>query len=126
MTPSKNVDTYIEKAPDEARPKLKEIRAAITEVASDAVESISYGMPHYSFKGESGFKSRLCYFGLTKSKKRIAFYGRPVFFEEYADEVKPYSTSKSALQFPLDGPIPVTLIKKLVKNGIRKHKTGSD
>jgi len=125
MTTSE-VDEYISRAPSDAQAKLKEIRAVVKEAAPDAKESISYGMPYYSFKGEAGFKSRLCYFGLNKSKKRVVFYSRPVFLEEYADDVKPYLTSKSALQFPLDGPIPIPLIKKLVKNGIRKHKAGRD
>jgi len=116
------VDAYISKVPVAAQAKLKEIRVVVKDAAPDAIESISYGMPYYSFKGESGFKSRLCYFGLTKSKKRIAFYTRPIFLEEYSHEVKPYLTSKSALQFPLDRSIPIQLIKRLVRNGMRKHK----
>lgn len=115
---------YLESAPKEVQPKLREIRAAITEVAPDAIESISYGMPFYSFRGESGFAARLCYFGLLMSKKKIAFYTRPVFLEEYMDEVKKYLTTKSALQFPLDEPIPVQLVRKVVRNGIRKHGIG--
>lgn len=126
MNPPKNVDTYVENVPKEAQLKLREIRAAVMEAAPDAIESISYGMPFYSFKGESGFQARLCYFGLLKSKKKIVFYTRPVFLEEYTDEVEKYLTTKSALQFSLDKPIPVQLIKKVVRNGIRKHGAGAD
>ena len=122
----KDVDAYIENAPKEVQSKLRETRAAIRDAAPDAVESISYGMPFYSFKGESGFQARLCYFGLLNKNNRIAFYTRPMYLEEYRNEVKTYQTTKSALQFPLDGPIPVQLIKKLVKNGMRKHKIGGD
>jgi uncharacterized protein YdhG (YjbR/CyaY superfamily) len=126
MNPAaKNVDAYIENAPNEVQPKLRKIRTAIREAAPDSVETISYGMPFYSFKGESGFHARLCYFGLLKNKKRIAFYSRPVVIEEHMDEVQTYLTSKSALQFRLDKPVPVPLIKKLVKTGIRKHKAGA-
>ena len=103
---------------------LREIRAAIREAAPDAVESISYGMPFYSFKGESGFQARLCYFGFLK--KRVVFYTRPLVLEDHKDEVGSYMTAKSALQFPLDGPIPTRLIKKLVRTGIRKHRAGDD
>ncbi|TLX99039.1 MAG: DUF1801 domain-containing protein, partial [Thaumarchaeota archaeon] len=60
----KSVDEYIAAARKEVQPKLREIRTAIREVAPDALESISYGMPFYSYKGEQGFKGRLCYFGL--------------------------------------------------------------
>lgn len=123
---SKNVDEYILDCPKEIQSKLSEIRACIRKVAPDALESISYGMPFYSFSGESGFKARLCYFGLLKSKKKIVFYTRPVFLGEYMSEAKGYLTSKSALQFPLDKSIPIQLIKKIVRNGVRKHKSGED
>lgn len=123
MNPAaKNVNKYIENTPKEVQAKLKGIRAAIREAAPDAIESISYGMPFYSFKEESGFQARLCYFGLLKNKKKIVFYTRPVYFEEHMDEAATYLTTKSALQFPLDRPIPIQLIKKLVRNGIRKHE----
>jgi uncharacterized protein YdhG (YjbR/CyaY superfamily) len=121
MNPAMTVGRYIANAPKEVRPKLRQIRAAIRQAAPEATESMSYGMPHYSFQGESGFQSRLCYFGLLKGKNRLAFYTRPVFLEEYRDEVKEYMTSKSALQFRLDRAIPVRLIRKLVRNGVRKH-----
>ncbi len=120
----RSVDEYIESAAKEVQPRLREIRGAIREAAPDAIEIISYGMPFYSFRGESGFGARICYFGLLKSKKKIAFYTRPVFLEEYMDEVKEYLTTKSALQFPLDKPTPVRLIRKVVRNGIRKHEAG--
>jgi uncharacterized protein YdhG (YjbR/CyaY superfamily) len=120
----KDVDEYIAGARKEAQPKLREIRAAIREVAPDAVESISYGMPFYSYKGEQGFKGRLCYFGLLKSN--IGFYLRPPVIEEHMDEVAEYKTTKSALQFSLDRPIPVSLIKKLVRDGIKRHEAGEE
>jgi uncharacterized protein YdhG (YjbR/CyaY superfamily) len=121
MNAPKDVDAYIQNAPKEFQPKLLEIRSAIKEAAPKAIESISYHMPFYSFKGESGFNARLCYFGLLKSKKRIVFYTRPVFLEEYMDDAKKYLTTKSALQFPIDKPTPIQLLKKIVRNGIRKH-----
>ena len=124
MSPAKDVDMYIESAPKDSQSKLREIRAAIREAAPDSVESISYGMPFYSFKGESGFQARLCYFGLLK--KRIAFYARPMVLEEHMDDVEPYMTAKSALQFPLDRPVPARLVKELVRTGIRKHAAEKD
>lgn len=116
------MDSFIEATPKEAQPKLRVIRAAIREAAPDAVESISYGMPFYSFRGESGFQARLCYFGLLK--KKVVFYTRPAFLEEYMGKVEPYLSTKSALHFRLDTPIPVRLVKKLVRNGVKKHAAG--
>jgi|SRR5579862_5726662 len=124
MKRAKDVDAFIEGAPKEVQPKLREIRAAIRNAAPDASENISYGMPFYSYKGEQGFQGRLCYFGQSKTK--LAFYMRPVVFDKHKDEVKEYMTTKSALHFPLDIPIPVRLIKKLVRDAIRMHKAGED
>jgi uncharacterized protein YdhG (YjbR/CyaY superfamily) len=124
MKPAKDVDTYIAAAPPDVQPKLRELRAAIREVAPDAVESISYGMPYYSFKGESGFESRLCYFALRKTS--VAFYLRPPVIEKHADEVAEYRSTKSALRIPLNRPLPVPLIKKLVKDAKTKHEAGAD
>ena len=125
MNQAKNVDAYIENASKDVQPKLRMMRSAIKEAAPDSVETISYGMPFYSFKGESGFHARLCYFALLKNKNKIAFYIRPMFLEEHLEEVGPFLTTKSALQFPLDKPVPIQLIKKLVRAGIRKHKVGA-
>ena len=124
MKPSRDVDTYIQKAPREVRPGLREMRSAIRDAAPGSIETISYGMPFYSFKGETGFQARLCYFGFLK--KNIVFYARPAFFEEHMDEVETYLSTKSALHFPLDRPIPVQLIRKLVRNGVRKHGAGKN
>lgn len=122
MGGSKDVESFIEAAPKAVQPKLRELRTAIREAAPDAVENISYGMLFYSFRGESGFGARLCYFGLLK--KNAVFYTRPAFLEEYEEEVEPYRSTKSALHFRLDRPIPVRLIKKLVRNGVKKHTAG--
>lgn len=124
MKQAKNVDEYIGATSKEMQPKLRQIRAAIREVAPDAVESISYGMPFYSYKGEEGFEGRLVYFGLLK--KSIALYMRPQDIEEHMNEVAEYMSTKSALQFPLDQPPPVPLIKKLVREAIKRHYAGEE
>ena len=124
VEPARDVDAYIRNAPKEVRPKLKEMRNAVRAAAPDSVETISYGMPFYSFKGETGLRARICYFGFLKEK--FVFYTRPAFLEEYMDEAKTYLGTKSALHFPLDRPIPGQLIKKLVRNGVRKHEAGKD
>ena len=120
MKPAKNVDEYIAAAGTETQPKLRKVRAAIRAVAPDATESISYGMPFYSYKGEVGFKNRLVYFGLQKSK--LVLYMRPQDLEGHTHEVSDYRSTKSALGFPLDQAVPVTLIKRLIKDAVRRHE----
>jgi uncharacterized protein YdhG (YjbR/CyaY superfamily) len=122
MRPAQDVDAYIAAAPKALQPKLREVRTAIRDVAPDAVESISYGMPFYSYKGERGFEGRLCYFGLLKG--HIGLYLRPPVIEEHMDELAEYGTTKSALRLPIDRPVPVSLIKRLVRDGIRRHEAG--
>jgi uncharacterized protein YdhG (YjbR/CyaY superfamily) len=109
----KNVDEYIAGAPKEVQSKLIELRAAIREAAPTAVESISYNMPYYDYKG------RLAWFGLAKT--HIGLYIRPPIVEEHKSELKGYETTKSTVRFPLDKQIPITLIKKLVKARMKKN-----
>jgi uncharacterized protein YdhG (YjbR/CyaY superfamily) len=104
---SKEVDAYISAAPKEAQAKLRRFRAIIREVAPTAVESISYQMPFYDYKG------RLAWFG--PHKKYIGLYLRPPVIEEHKKELASYGKTKSAVHFPLDEEIPTSLVKKLVK-----------
>ena len=118
----KSVDEYIAAAPEDVQLKLREVRAAIRDVAPDAGESISYGMAFYNYKGESGYKGRFCYFGLHKT--HIGLYIPPPIIEEHLNELEGYETTKSALHLPLDKPIPISLIKKLVRDRLKRHEAG--
>jgi uncharacterized protein YdhG (YjbR/CyaY superfamily) len=109
-----NVDDYISAAPTEVRAKLEEVRAAIRDVAPTAVESISYRIPFYDYKG------RLTWFGLQK--RHIGLYIRPPVIEEHKKDLAGYVTTLSAVHLPLDKKIPVSLVKKLVKAGMRKNE----
>ncbi len=108
-----SVDDYISAAPKEAQGKLNEVRAAIREAAPTAVESISYKMPYYSYRG------RLAWFGLHK--EHIGLYLRPPVVEEHKKELAGYVTTKSAVHLPLDKKIPAALIKKLVRARVEKN-----
>jgi len=110
----KDVDEYIEGTPKEVQGKLKELRAAIREVAPTAVERISYGMPYYDYKG------RLAYFRLTK--EHIGLYVPTPVIEEHKSELADYETAKATVRFPLDKKLPVALIKKLVKARMKKNE----
>jgi uncharacterized protein YndB with AHSA1/START domain/uncharacterized protein YdhG (YjbR/CyaY superfamily) len=114
--PSKSVDAYIAAAPTDVQPKLREVRAAIKEVAPDAAESISYRMPYYSYKG------RLAWFGLHRV--HIGLYLRPPVIEEHKSELMEYGSTKSAVHLPLDRKVPVQLIKKLVRARMKKNEAG--
>ena len=107
----KSVDAYIEAAPKEVQSTLREVRAAIRDVAPLARESISYGMAYYEFKG------RLAWFGWHPG--HVGLYLRPPVIEEYSEDLRGFVTTKSAVHLPLAEKTPVRLIKKLVRARMR-------
>ncbi|MDE1861127.1 MAG: DUF1801 domain-containing protein [Candidatus Micrarchaeota archaeon] len=110
---SKEVDAYIARAPKDMRGKLKEMREAILDVAPDAAEGISYMMPAYD-------NGRIGWFALMKG--HIGLYLRPPIIDEHRRELKGYVTTKSAIHFPLDKKLPISLIKRLVKARIERNR----
>jgi uncharacterized protein YdhG (YjbR/CyaY superfamily) len=102
----KTVSAYIAAAPSPARGMLRQLRAAIRSAAPKAQESISYGMPYYSFHG------RLTYFAAFRDHVSLFVWG-PVL-KRYAAEIRKYQTSRATLRFPIGTRIPVALVKKLV------------
>ena len=102
---AKAVDEYIAGAPAAVRSKLRQVRASIRDAAPDAVESISYGMPCYSYKG------RLAWFGYHRD--HIGLYLRPPVVEEHKKDLAGYVTTKSAVHLPLGSSVPVGLVKTL-------------
>jgi uncharacterized protein YdhG (YjbR/CyaY superfamily) len=114
MKKPKDVKDYISKAPASIRKKLNKIRKTIKEIAIEAEESISYGMPFYAYKG------RLVYFSFMKN--HIGLYIPPPIIEDHKSDLTKYKTSKSAIQFPLDKELPLELIKKLIKARIKYNE----
>jgi uncharacterized protein YdhG (YjbR/CyaY superfamily) len=116
MEKFKDVDAYIAKATKENRDRLKAMRKILKEVAPNAVEGISYGMPGYD-------KGRVAWFASMKGY--VGLYLRPPIINEHAKELEKYKTTKSAIHFPLDKKLPVALIKKLIRARIKKNKAKS-
>lgn len=109
------VDDYIAAAPRAIQPMLRQVRQAIKSAAPNAEEKISYRMAFYAYHG------RLIYFAAHKN--HVGIY--PVIGpekERYAKELKPYLVEKATLQFPLGKPVPVALIKKVVKERARQNE----
>lgn len=108
------VDEYIASAPQEVQGRLKEIRKIIKECAPNAEEKLSYGMPYYGYKG------RLAYFAYAK--KHIGLYVMPPVIDDHKRELKDYQTATATVRFPLDENLPIPLIKKLVKAGVKNNE----
>jgi uncharacterized protein YdhG (YjbR/CyaY superfamily) len=103
-----SVDEYIEHAPEELRGRLRELRKAIRSVAPHAEEKLSYGIPYYGYNG------RLAYFAYAKHHIGVYAIRKPVI-DQFAKELSGYVKSKGTIQLPHDRPLPLPLIKKLVK-----------
>ena len=103
----KNIDEYISLFPKETQALLRQMRATIKEVAPDAEEAIKYQMPTFVLKGN------LVHFAAYKN--HLGFYPVPTGIEKFKKELSAYKTSKGAVQFPLDKPLPLALIRKVVK-----------
>jgi uncharacterized protein YdhG (YjbR/CyaY superfamily) len=102
-----SVDEYIASCPEEIQKILQELRATIKAAAPEAVEKISYQMPTFALKGN------LVYFGAHKN--HIGFYPAPHGVQAFQQEASMYETGKGTLQFPLDKPLPLDLISRIVK-----------
>jgi len=112
MAVAKDVDDYIAAAPKEVQAKLVQLRKIVKAVAPESRERISYGMPYYEFHGAlagfAAFKNHIGFFGALSKRQRQEFKG--------------YETPKGTVRFPLDKPLPVALIKRLVKARVRRNK----
>jgi uncharacterized protein YdhG (YjbR/CyaY superfamily) len=115
------VDEYIKKCPEDVRPKLEELRAAIKEAAPGATETTSYfEMPGYSYPGHYDYNGMFAWFGLQKS--HIGLYLRPPTIQEHAGELAGYDTTRAVVRIPLDEKLPLPLVKKLVKTSVKIMK----
>jgi uncharacterized protein YdhG (YjbR/CyaY superfamily) len=101
------VDEYISGFPQDVQDKLNAMRAAIKAAAPDAEEKISYRMPAYIQGGP------LVYFAAFKN--HIGFYPTASGVEAFKDEFKAYKGAKGSVQFPMDEPLPLELVARVVK-----------
>ncbi len=102
------IDEYILDSPVDIQPLLNQVRSTIKQAAPDAEESISYGIPAYKTHGKP-----LVYFAAFKN--HIGFYATPTGHEEFAKELSKYKQGKGSVQFPIDQPMPLTLIAQIVE-----------
>ena len=113
------IDEYIADAPKEAQGKLKELRKTIKEVVPEVQETMSYKMPTFTLNG-----TYLVYFAAWKN--HISLYPFSSAMEKSMPETSAYKTSgKGTIQFPLDQPLPLPLIRKIVQFRLKENKTHS-
>jgi uncharacterized protein YdhG (YjbR/CyaY superfamily) len=109
----KTIDEYIAGFPPEVQVILQKIRLTIRKAAPGAEETISYQMPTFAQHGN------LVHFAAFKN--HIGFYPVPSGIEQFKQELAVYQQGKGSVQFPLDQPIPYTLISKIVKFRVKEN-----
>lgn len=108
-----NINEYIEGFPDDVREILEKIRETIRKAAPKAEEAIKYQIPTFTQKGN------LVHFAAYK--KHIGFYPGSTGIERFKNELSAYEGAKGSVRFPIDKPIPLDLISRIVKFRVKEN-----
>jgi uncharacterized protein YdhG (YjbR/CyaY superfamily) len=109
-----NIDRYIKPFPPAVRVKLKTVRSLIKRLAPGAEEAVKYGIPTFVLNGN------LVHFAAFKD--HLGFYPASSGIAAFKNELKKYDTAKGTVRFPFDQPLPLSLIKKIVKFRINENR----
>ena len=110
--PPKTTTEYINAAPKGAQKKLREMRACIRRSAPGATESLKWGMP--------AFSHRRILVTFAAFKHHIGFYPTPSAVRAFANDLSKFVTAKGSIQFPLEKPLPLPLIRKITAFRVRE------
>jgi uncharacterized protein YdhG (YjbR/CyaY superfamily) len=113
QTAPRDIDDYIALFPDDVRHTLEKIRMTVRKAAPNAQETISYQIPTFTLN------DNLVRFAAFK--KHIGFYPGPSRIEKFKDELSAYNGAKDSVQFPLDKPVPFSLISRIVKFRVNEN-----
>jgi uncharacterized protein YdhG (YjbR/CyaY superfamily) len=107
MTTPTTVDEYLAGFSGEQRTILEKVRSTVAQSAPEAVETISYGMPT--------FKQSRAIMHFAGMKNHLGVYPAPQAIEAFAERLVGYKTSKGAVQFPWNDPVPFDLIAEMTR-----------
>ena len=108
------IDEYIANFPDEVQRILQKVRHTIRQVAPEATEKISYGIPTFTLHGKN-----LVHF--AGYDKHIGFYPGAYALEAFAEHITDYETSKGTVKFSLDKPVDYEFIKHITQFCIKQR-----
>jgi len=106
------IDEYIAAAPKEAQKKLREMLTCIRIAAPDATEGLKWGMP--------AFSHRRILVTFAAYKHHIGFYPTPSAVKAFAKDLAKFKTSDAAIQFPVEDPLPLDLVRKITEFRVRE------
>lgn len=117
QTAPTTIDEYIALFPPDVRAILERLRATIRQAAPEAKEKIGYGIPTFTLHGN------LIHFAAYKN--HIGLYPGATAIERFQDALAPYEISKGTVRFPLDAPLPLELIKRIVEDRVQENETAA-
>lgn len=108
------ISQYIQAAPKETQKKLREMYATIHKAAPQAQEGLKWGMP--------AFSAKRILVTFAAFKHHIGFYPTPSAVKAFAKDLSKFHTAKGSIQFPLDKPLPLALIKKITVFRVKENE----
>jgi uncharacterized protein YdhG (YjbR/CyaY superfamily) len=111
-TRPKTVGEYIAAAPKEARPKLRELRKIIRTTAPRAIEDLKWSMPAYSYR-------RILVL-FAAFKHHVSLFPGTTTVRAFKKQLTRYKTSSATIQFPLDQPLPLAFVRKILAHRVRE------
>ena len=112
-TKANDIDEYIASFPKDTQKLLEQVRVTIRKAAPEAEETINYGIPTLTLKGN------LVHFAAFKN--HIGFYPAPSAIKAFSKELSAYDGAKGSVKFPIDKPLPFDLISKIVKFRVKEN-----
>jgi len=112
-TQFKSIDEYIDMFPSDIQNLLQEMRRTIREAAPEAEETISYQIPTFRLNGN------LVHFAAFKN--HIGFYPTSSGINAFKKELSRYEGSTGTVRFPIGKPLPLSLIRKIVKFRVKEN-----
>lgn len=116
-TKAENIDDYMLQFPKDIQKLLKQMRSTIKKTAPKAEEAMKYGIPTFVLNGN------LVHFAAYKN--HIGFYPAPSGLLAFKKEIARYKSSKGAVQFPIEEPLPLDLISKIIKFRVAENSAKS-
>lgn len=113
------IDLYIETFPEEVRPLLEQLRQTIHELVPEASETISYAIPTFRWKG----KNLVHFAGYAR---HIGFYPGAATMAAFSQRLEGFKISKGTVQFPLNRPLPLDLVKEMVSFRLASERETED
>ncbi len=109
------IDQYIKGFPKEIQILLEQVRTTVRKAAPEAQETIKYAMPTFVLNGN------LVHFAAFQN--HIGFYPAPTGIDAFTEELSVYKGGKGSVQFPLDQPLPLDLITRIVKFRVKENQS---